>query len=51
MIEIPTLWAHHPDTRVRMLRDSLRMLAELLSIRWNWLRGRYGRGNFMRKST
>jgi glycosyltransferase involved in cell wall biosynthesis len=41
MIEVPVQWAHHPDTRVRMLRDSLRMLRELVSIRWNWLRGRY----------
>jgi len=41
MTEIPVLWAHSPDTRVHMLRDSLRMLWELFSIRWNWLLGRY----------
>jgi glycosyltransferase involved in cell wall biosynthesis len=41
MTEVPVLWAHDPDTRVHMLRDSSRMLFELLSIRWNWLLGRY----------
>jgi hypothetical protein len=41
MIEIPVLWAHNADTRVRMVRDSLRMLMELATIRWNWLVGRY----------
>jgi glycosyltransferase involved in cell wall biosynthesis len=41
MIEVPVQWSHHPDTRVRMLRDSLGMLRELLSIRWHWLWGRY----------
>ena len=40
-IEIPVRWAHDPHTRVHMLRDSLRMFAEVLSIRWNWLLGRY----------
>ena len=42
-IEVPVRWAHDPQTKVRMLRDSLRMFGEVLSIRWNWLRGRYGR--------
>lgn len=40
-VEIPVRWAHNPATRVRMLRDSLRMFWELLSVRWNWLLGRY----------
>jgi glycosyltransferase involved in cell wall biosynthesis len=43
MIEIPVLWAHHPDTRVRMVQDSTTMLLDLLAIRWNWLLGRYPR--------
>jgi glycosyltransferase involved in cell wall biosynthesis len=42
-VEIPVRWAHHPDTKVRVFRDSFRMLVELLAIRWNWLRGRYPR--------
>ena len=40
-IEVPVRWAHDPQTKVRMLRDSLRMFGEVLSIRWNWLLGRY----------
>ena len=41
VVEIPVRWAHDPHTRVRMLRDSLRMFGEVVSIRWHWLRGRY----------
>jgi hypothetical protein len=34
-------WAHDPQIKVHVVRDSLRMLAEVLAIRWNWLLGRY----------
>jgi len=44
IVEIPVRWAHDPDTKVRMISDSLRMLVELVQIRWNWLVGRYPRG-------
>jgi glycosyltransferase involved in cell wall biosynthesis len=40
-VEIPVHWAHDPATKVHMVRDSLRMLADLIAIRWNWLLGRY----------
>jgi dolichyl-phosphate beta-glucosyltransferase len=40
-VEIPVRWAHDPGTKVHMLRDSLRMLADLIYIRWNSLIGRY----------
>jgi dolichyl-phosphate beta-glucosyltransferase len=40
-VEIPVRWAHDPQTKVHMIRDSLRMFGEVLTIRWNWLRGRY----------
>ena len=40
-VEIPVRWAHHPHTKLNVLRDSLRMFWEVLSIRWNWLLGRY----------
>ena len=40
-VEIPVRWAHDPQTNVNMVRDSLRMFGEVLSIRWNWLLGRY----------
>jgi hypothetical protein len=39
--EIPVRWAHDPGTKVHMLRDSLRMFADLICIRWNSLAGRY----------
>lgn len=41
--EVPVRWAHDPATKVRVFSDSLRMLVELLYIRWNWLLGRYPR--------
>ena len=42
-LEIPVRWSHDPDTKVRVGIDSLRMFADLLVIRWNWLLGRYPR--------
>jgi dolichyl-phosphate beta-glucosyltransferase len=40
-VEIPVHWAHDPATKVHMFRDGLRMFADLIAIRWNWLLGRY----------
>ena len=42
-LEIPVRWSHDPDTKVRVGIDSVRMFANLLVIRWNWLLGRYPR--------
>ena len=39
--EIPIDWFFNPDSRVRLVQDSLRMGFDLLTIRWNALRGRY----------
>jgi dolichyl-phosphate beta-glucosyltransferase len=39
--EIPIDWVFNPDSRVRLVGDSLRMGFDLLTIRWNSLRGRY----------
>jgi len=44
-VEIPVRWAHDPATKLHVVRDSLRMFAELLRIRWNWLLGRYPSGS------
>lgn len=41
--EIPVRWAHDPATKVHVVRDSIRMFADLLAIRWNALMGRYPR--------
>jgi glycosyltransferase involved in cell wall biosynthesis len=43
IVEIPVRWAHDPDSRVRVLRDGLRMLADLVRVRINALAGRYPR--------
>jgi glycosyltransferase involved in cell wall biosynthesis len=42
-VEIPVRWGHSPATKVSMLRDSLQMLADVFTIRWNALLGRYPR--------
>jgi dolichyl-phosphate beta-glucosyltransferase len=39
--EIPVRWAHDRATKVNVAADGIHMVAELLRIRWNALRGRY----------
>lgn len=41
--EIPARWKHVEGTKVRLVQDSLRMLADFLRIRINDLTGKYGR--------
>jgi dolichyl-phosphate beta-glucosyltransferase len=41
--QIPVRWRDDPNTRVSAIRDSSRMLMELLAIRWRALRGGYER--------
>lgn len=41
--EIPVRWSHSPATKINMLRDSLLMFADVFTIRWNALLGRYHR--------
>jgi len=41
IVEVPVTWYFDPDSRVRLVHDSLRMGIDLLTIRWNALRGRY----------
>jgi len=43
--EIPVKWAHSPATKVNMLKDSTRMFADIFSIRFNALMGRYPLSN------
>lgn len=40
--EVPIPWYFNPDSRVRLFRDSFRMFFDLITIRFNALRGRYG---------
>ncbi|MCS6803551.1 MAG: glycosyltransferase family 2 protein [Acidobacteriota bacterium] len=42
-VEMPVVWNHVEGSRVRMVRDSLKMAAELLKIRWYDLMGVYDR--------
>jgi dolichyl-phosphate beta-glucosyltransferase len=41
-VEVPIVWYFQADSRVDPLRDTLRMVRDLLRIRWNDLRGVYG---------
>ena len=43
IIEIPVHWSHNSGSKVRVMIDSVRMFAELLTIRWNSWTGRYPR--------
>ncbi len=39
--EVPVRWRNSPDSRVRIVGDSLRMFLDLFRIRWDGLLGRY----------
>ena len=42
VVEVPVAWAHCEGTRINPLRDGAKMFLEMLKIRWNALRGKYG---------
>jgi len=42
VVEIPIPWYYAPGSRVRLARDSVAMLTDLLRIRWYAARGSYG---------
>jgi len=39
--EVPIDWVFNPDSRVRLVQDSMRMAFDLITIRLNAARGRY----------
>jgi glycosyltransferase involved in cell wall biosynthesis len=39
--EVPVQWAHREGTHIQPLRDGMRMLAEMLRVRWYALTGKY----------
>ncbi len=39
--EVPIPWYFDPDSRVRLVRDSLAMFADILRVHWNWRKGVY----------
>ena len=43
VVEVPVSWAHDERSRISYLKDGLKMLEEIAIIRWNALRGLYGK--------
>jgi glycosyltransferase involved in cell wall biosynthesis len=43
VVEVPVSWANDERTRMSYLRDGIKVLEEIIIIRWNALRGRYNR--------
>jgi len=43
--EVPVHWAHREGTRINPLRDGLRMLVEMLKVRWYSITGKYDPGS------
>jgi len=43
VVEVPVAWAHAEGTRISPLRDGLRMIGEILRVRWNAVTGKYTR--------
>jgi dolichyl-phosphate beta-glucosyltransferase len=43
VVEVPVSWGHDERTRMSYIRDGAKMLEEIATIRWNALRGRYGK--------
>jgi len=39
--EIPVEWRDSPESKVRVVRDTVSSFASLFAIRWNWLKGKY----------
>jgi glycosyltransferase involved in cell wall biosynthesis len=41
ILELPVRWSHAEGSKIRFMRDSVRMFSDLLRIRWNQIGGRY----------
>jgi glycosyltransferase involved in cell wall biosynthesis len=41
ILEVPVRWDHVEGTKMRLFSDTLRMMLDLLAVRWNQLCGRY----------
>ena len=41
ILELPVRWSHAEGSKIRFMRDSVRMFSDLLRIRWNQITGRY----------
>ena len=43
VVEVPVSWGHDERTRMSYIKDGAQMLEEIATIRWNALRGHYGK--------
>jgi glycosyltransferase involved in cell wall biosynthesis len=43
VVEVPVIWAHDERSRMSYIKDGMKMLEEIATIRWNALRGRYNK--------
>jgi dolichyl-phosphate beta-glucosyltransferase len=41
ILEVPVHWRHSEGSKIRFVRDSIRMFTDLIRIRWNLITGRY----------
>jgi hypothetical protein len=41
IVEVPVRWNHVEGTKMRLFSDTLRMVTDLLAVRWNQILGRY----------
>src|SRR5262249_36294250 len=48
--EVPVEWSHRAGTRIDPVRDGIRMLGEILSVRWNAWSGKYTPGRTMTRA-
>jgi dolichyl-phosphate beta-glucosyltransferase len=46
LLELPVRWDHVEGSKIRLLSTPLKMLSELLAIRWNNLNGKYDKSQF-----
>ncbi len=42
VVEVPVQWAHEEGGSIHPLRDGMRMVWDVLRIRWHWVMGKYG---------
>jgi dolichyl-phosphate beta-glucosyltransferase len=50
-VEVPVEWAHDHRSRINPLRDGINMGLEMLTVRWNDMRGRYEQPSFPAQET
>ncbi len=41
VVEIPIIWRHSKNTKVKFIKDGINMLLDVLKVKINYLRGKY----------